>query len=547
MIPVAAFSQEFIKSGNVHGSFQADIQTYQEDTEIGITEEEIDGNEAGMNSFGQIIYTNGNFTAGMRFESYLKPLNGFDREYEGSGLPYRFASYKKDAFEITLGNFYDQFGSGMIFRSYQEWNLGYDNSVDGIRVKFKPAKGIAIKGIYGTQRYYWEKYENGNRGIIKGADAEFYLNDMFSKLSDMKTKIILGGSMISRFQEADPFAQYIYPENVSAFAGRMNISRGKINLMSEYAYKINDPNAINDNIYKNGEALLVSASYSRKGLGIVLSAKRIDNMSFKSDRNITGNALDINFLPPLAKQHTYMLEAMYPYATQPNGEIGLQGQIVYTIPKKSKLGGKYGTNITFNYSRTNGLKKEQVNEETPVNQRGTLGYTSDFFAIGDNKYWEDFNVEIKKKLNKKWKAIFAYTNLYYNFDVIEEGNEDGHHVYTADIGVADITYKINRKNALRLEMQYLSTRQDSGNWAMALIEYTIAPKWFFAVMDQYNFDNPETDNTYHYYTASLGYTNKTNRIALSYGRQREGIICIGGVCRRVPASSGFTLTITSSF
>ena len=34
---------------------------------------------------------------------------------------------------------------------------------------------------------------------------------------------------------------------------------------------------------------------------------------------------------------------------------------------------------------------------------------------------------------------------------------------------------------------------------------------------------------------------------LSYGKQREGIICVGGVCRQVPAANGFSVTITSSF
>ncbi|HML86108.1 MAG TPA: DUF6029 family protein [Bacteroidales bacterium] len=34
---------------------------------------------------------------------------------------------------------------------------------------------------------------------------------------------------------------------------------------------------------------------------------------------------------------------------------------------------------------------------------------------------------------------------------------------------------------------------------------------------------------------------------MSYGRQREGLLCVGGVCRQVPAATGFTLTLTTSF
>lgn len=536
-------SAQDILGGQVRGSFQADVQTYEPNSQIGITEEDINGEKVGMNGFGSFIYTNNNFTMGMRFETYLKPLVGFDRQYEGTGIPYRFASYRKDKFEITVGNFYDQFGNGLIFRAYEEWSLGYDNSVDGIRVKFKPSKGIALKGIYGVQRNYWEKYENDNRGIVRGFDGEFFLNDIVPSMAESKTKIIVGGAMMNKFQKDDPFSPYIFPENVSAFSGRFNLNRGKVSLLGEYAYKINDPNAINDYIYKEGQAIFLSGSYSQKGLGITVGAKWIDNMSFKSDRENKGNTLDMSFLPPLTKTHTYSLEAMYPYATQPNGEMALNGQVVYTIPKKSKLGGKYGTTIEVNYTWTNSIKKDPLNYIDSTRQ----GYNSSIFKAGDLTYFNDFNVELSKKINKKWKMILAYTHLKYNFDVIEEDLQSDHNIYEVHVAVADITYKFNRKNALRMEFQYLNTKQDSGNWAAALLEYTIAPKWFFSVRDEYNFNNPVSSNTYHYYSAAMGYTNGPNRIQVAYGLQREGILCVGGICRRVPAASGLTLTIVSSF
>ena len=55
------------------------------------------------------------------------------------------------------------------------------------------------------------------------------------------------------------------PENVGAWAGRANFISAKWNIYSEYAYKINDPNNKNGFIYKNGQGLLVNATYSTKG------------------------------------------------------------------------------------------------------------------------------------------------------------------------------------------------------------------------------------------------------------------------------------------
>jgi len=51
----------------------------------------------------------------------------------------------------------------------------------------------------------------------------------------------------------------------------------------------------------------------------------------------------------------------------------------------------------------------------------------------------------------------------------------------------------------------------------------------------------------HYLNISCGYSKGTNRFELGYGKKREGVFCVGGVCKNVPSSNGFTLSITSSF
>lgn len=492
-----------------------------------------------MNGFTNLIYTNGAFSAGIRYENYMNALLGFDTRYKGNGITYRYASFTKDNFEITAGNFYEQFGNGLIFRSYEERNLGFDNAMDGVRVKYTPVKGLTVKGIYGYQRKFFEKGE----GIVRGADAEISVNDLFSPLREKKVRLVLGGSVISKYQkDKDPV--YILPENVAAFAGRGNLIFGGFNLGAEYAYKINDPSAANKMIYKPGEALLVQATYSTKGLGILLAAKRIDNMDFRSERDATGNALLINYLPPLTKQHMYSLPSMYPYATQPNGEIGLNAQVVYTIKKKSKVGGKYGTTITLNYSRANDIVRNKVDDTTAVGTSGTLGYTSPFCAVGKETFFEDFNIEISRKFSKHFKSALTYAHLTYNIDVIE-GHAEG--MLYANAGVLDLTYTINEKHALRFEVQYLQTKKDDGDWGMGLVEYTIAPKWFVAAMDSWNLGNPVTEKKIHYYNFAAGFTQGSSRLAVSYGKQREGILCVGGVCRQVPAANGITLSLTSSF
>ncbi|MFP4469273.1 MAG: DUF6029 family protein [Bacteroidales bacterium] len=570
LLPLASFSQSFLEGGKVTGNVQLDAQYYTEDDKLGITDSSMNYKKFGMNGFANVIYTNGDFSAGMRFEGFLNPMIGFDDRYEGQGIPYWFAKYKVGSLEMTAGHFYEQFGSGLILRGWEEWTLGYDNNLYGFNAHFSPYKGIMLKGLVGTQRYFWEPYQAGNRGIVRGLDGNFVLNEIVEGMAQSNLRIDLGGSFVSKYERVPDFTYTIdstffvdsipwiretvyelrLPYNVGSWALRSNISIGGFNLYAEYARKGNDPNATNDFIFRKGTALYSTLSYSTKGLGLFLATKWIDNMNYKSKLTETGQPpmLDINYLPAITKEHAYSLATIYPYATQPNGEFGLQGQVLFTLPKGSTLGGKYGTSFTLNYSLAKSIDKTDFTT-SPItgSPAGTEGYDAKFFSIGDLTYYQDLNVEIDKKINSKVKAKAIYYNQTFNKHVIEDNIFDDHNMVYANIAALDLTYKFDRRNSLRMELQGLWTQEDDGDWAALLLEYNISPTWFFSVQDEYNYGNPDDDMQVHYYNVSFGYTQASNRISLRYGRQREGLLCVGGVCRYVPASTGLTLTITSSF
>jgi uncharacterized protein DUF6029 len=389
---MSSYSQLFNK-GQIHGNFYVKSQTYNPDSVIGA---DTVPEKSRMNAYGNITYTNGEFSAGLRYEAYYNALLGYDPAFQGSGIPYKFVQYNGNDFDITLGNFYDQFGMGLILRTFEDQSLGYDNSMEGVRIKFNPFEGVYLKGIYGKQRYVFSLGD----GIVRGLDGEVFLNQTFKKLADSKTIISIGGGFVSKYQE-DNDPSLILPENVSAFSGRLNIMRGKISLNSEYAYKINDPSKDNRQIYKEGQALNINATYSQRGFSVLLGAKRIDNMSFRSERNASLNNLNINYIPTTTKNHTYSLASMYPYATQPNGEVEIQGEVQYKIKKGTKIGGKYGTFITLNYSIVKSIDKQPViiDGTSFMDIPGTNGYSSDFFTLGDEVYFQDLNIEIKRKIN----------------------------------------------------------------------------------------------------------------------------------------------------
>lgn len=518
--------------GQVHGSIEIDAQYYKPDSLIGappVPQKML------MNTYDQLDYTNGKISAGIRYEAYDDALEGYSPLYDGSGFPYKYIDYKSDGMEVTVGNFYEQFGSGMILRAYWSPQLGIDNSFNGVRVKYSPAKGVYLKGLIGNQRDYWTE----GVGLVRGFDGELNLNEMDSAWNNLKTKIILGGSFVSKYQAADD-PVYNFPENVGASAGRISIINGGFSFYSEGAYKINDPDAINDDIFKSGDGLLIRTGYSQKGISLLLSAERIDNMSFKSDRTATGNDLDINYLPALPRDETYQLAAFYPYNTQPNGEEGVDGELKFQLPKHSLFGGKYGTQLDLEYSAISSLDTTTLNNQTTSDQ----GYSSKFLAIGQTTYFQEMTFEIQHKFSSDFRMIAQYDYEYYDKAVVQDEVSPN---IISNVGVLDGYYAISPAHTLHMELQGLQTMQDQGNWAFALAEYNFGSDWFLGALDEYNYGDPDPSLRIHYFTVTGGYMKNALHITVGYGKQRAGILCIGGVCREIPASDGFTLSITNSF
>ena len=472
--------------GNIHGNFEFTGQYYRTDSAIGapnVPEKFLN------NGFANFIFEKDKFSAGVRYESYRNPLLGFDSRYAGSGFPYKYLTYKNADLEVTVGNFYDQFGSGIIFRAYEERGLGLDNAMEGIRVKYTLIKGLSLKGMVGKQRDFFSLGD----GIVRAADAELNFNETFSGWATKKTVVIIGSSFVSKYQKDDDNV-YNLPVNVGSGGGRIHVIRGPWDLSGEYVYKANDPSYTNGFNYKNGSATLLNASYSVKGFGFTLGAKRIDNMSFRSDRNAVLNSLLINYLPAMTTQHAYLLPAIFPYATQPNGEYGFQADFFFHIKEGSFMGGVKGATLTVNYSRAQDIDRDTLNVKQDY------GYNSKFLKLGKSIYYEDFNVEYNVKMTKKLRMILTYLYINYNRDVIE-GRTGSGHIYSHS-GVVEINYKISSKYNFRTELQHLYTKQGEGSWALLLAEFSVSPSWFVGGFWQSNYGNEIKDKQFNYYNLS---------------------------------------------
>lgn len=521
------------------GSIQSDVLIPQEDEKIG-TE---DYSEWGLtNTFVELNATSKYVDAGARLEYLDHPLPGFEKDYAGWGVPYFYVKGKYKNAELTLGNFYEQFGSGFILRTYEERSLGIDNSLRGGRLVFKPFKGVTVKALGGQQRRYWDY----NESWVMGGDVELNIDQWSKKLQESGTYLTLGASVVDKYEEdedimVDATHRLNLPENVFAYDLRANLQTGNWNILAEYAQKQQDPNEWNDYIYRKGYVAMLSTSYSKSGMSMLVQAKRSDNMGYRSMRRLPLSAQNtsyINHLPAFTMDHTYALAAHYPYATNPDGEWAYQAELTYNFKRRTLLGGKYGTKVKVNFSHVHSIEQNPHTLDNGMVQ-GSNGYGSAFWKWGDSKYYQDLNVQVEKKLSKDFKLNLMYMNQYYNKTAVE-----GHGgMIHSDIFVAEGKYKLSNKLTLRGEAQYLSTKDDLGDWAFGLLELSFLPNWMFTVSDEWNCG--ETD--LHYYNASVTFTKNAHRLQLGYARTREGFNCSGGVCRWIPASKGATLSYNYNF
>ena len=214
----------------------------------------------------------------------------------------------------------------------------------------------------------------------------------------------------------------------------------------------------------------------------------------------------------MARQNTFRLTARYNAATQFLGEMAFQADITYAPTRKQF----YNLNIA---------------NITDLN--------------GNQLYREVFTEATFKGKKRKWQLTTGLQYQEYNQEIYEE--KPGVPMVETIIPYTEFTYRLTRKKSLRAELQYMVTDQDFGQWAFALVEYSVSPHWSFSVSDMVNTVPKKSDDIKHYPTVFVAYSHNANRFALSYVKQVEGIVCTGGICRFEPAFSGVKLGVTSKF
>ena len=512
-----------IAQSSFSGDLQLNTEFYQSDSAIGATgTPHYDNLLSGANGWLNTSYRNDQFglEAGLRLDIFNNSnLHNPGIPYTDAGIGRWYIKKKIDALSITGGYIYDQFGSGLVFRAYEERTLGIDNALFGMEVQYDINENWTVKAIGGQMKNLFTRYDP----VIKGANIEGII-----PTKNQNIQIAPGAAFINRTIDQENMNVIVDQINgydlEDRFVPKYNMYAGSVyNTLTvkdvswyiEYAQKSQEAIKDIDNqlVNDNGSVIYSSLSYSTSkignGFGITGQVRMVDNWVMRVSPNETQLDGIMDYLPALTKQNSLRLTARYQAVAQELGELAYQLNLTFT-PKK-------GYTINANYSNV----------------------TNDSVLLFQ-EIFVDF--EMRKP---KYKLLLGGQYISYHQEIFE--NHPDIPIVEAITPFAEFVYKFDKKKSMRMELQYQSTEQDYGSWIYGLVEFNVAPKWSFAVSDMWNYDPLLTEEALHYYSVFGGFTHKSSKITLNYVKQIAGIVCTGGVCRYEPAFSGLKAGLVTTF
>ena len=503
-----------------------------------------DGNVMATNNYLKVDYYKGNFSAGTQMEGYFPSIVGYPIPVNSLSLSNLYLGWRNESLSVTAGTFYEQLGSGLLFRSWEDRTLGLNNALLGARVTYDFGENVAVRAFFGIPRLgklpdseaskAGDKFFGlGLSGVnVAAADVSVSLSDILG-WDDMS--LAVEGSVMNKHEDVSKtILDKGYRTNTLGWSGRVNFDKDGYYFRGEYV----DAGNQMINIFfdaERGNAQLVEFGYNRRGLGLSVTGRRMERMNqkivadSKSDLGYASSANVLSYRPAMSTQYTYMLTTLNPYNPEIGGnyvkagEIGGQIDAFYNFRRGTKVGGKRGMKVHANFSTYYSLNSTGGTE-------------------GGEFLFRDFSFDVEKQWTKKFKMNLLYSMQDYNKEDLDWSHSQVY-IGKSHIFVADLLYKWTSKFSTRMELQYLSSDDYQKDWMAALLEVSLAPHWSIFASDMYN----HGASGIHYYNGGLSYAVSNIRLAAGYGRYRAGFICSGGVCREIPAYTGANFSLTASF
>ncbi|UCF05568.1 MAG: hypothetical protein JSV33_00605 [bacterium] len=461
-----------------------------------------------------LSYDHGSITGFGKFEIFQAGTE--QRSY--SELTQRSLRFSEKGFEITVGNFYEMFGRGLLLRSYElpgtilediglRIRYGFYRDVDGFLLKYETdyaqLKLLRGKPLRNDMPPTPDFEEMRRTHVIEGAEADLFLLEGWS----------FGGAYLRDNYDEDFDGDREFTE-YGTFKIEGNLPFD-VQIYSEYALQLGENNPRFDILSdKCVHAFYSSMNFSRGPVGLSVEFKDYNDF-----------LLGFNDPPYVVKEHSYRILNRSTHTLVATDEMGWQAEMLLTSPG--------GHTFTLNLA-------EAENEFGEGEFRRRFLYKEIFAEI---KYHLNESITLKGFIDRSQEPIKLEMDRYA-FGLHLE-NEWPH--------------RIGTETSFEYQTFDRETLMETTNVQNYITAFTVshAPRLSAGVVwerttDPYETDNPTTmdvetaSRNWIGYTASYQYGNN-HFLSLFYGKRRGGLTCSSGICYQVLDFEGLELMITSVF
>ena len=264
--------------GYVTGSFETTTNYYNKDLKTGAV---VPDAKSGSNNYLKADYYSNRFSAGIQMEVYAPVLLGYNADLKGAALTGYYLDWTDEDFSITAGTFYEQFGSGLLFRSWEDRTLGLNNALIGARATYNLQDYASVKVLWGIPRLGTGVGEDGFFGFgltkvnVAGADLSISLSDI---LGMQTASLSLEGSVLNRHEKVRTDLEKLgFRSNNIGWSGRVNFEYEGFFAKGEY---VDAGKQIINTFMKpaDGNAQLIEMGYNGRGLGLTVTGRRMKHM-----------------------------------------------------------------------------------------------------------------------------------------------------------------------------------------------------------------------------------------------------------------------------
>ena len=444
-------------------------------------------------------YNKNIFSAGLRFEVFQP--NDPDPSISRGKVKYADIAYKyigvdigdvEEGLNITVGNFYELFGRGLVLKSYEDRNIRIDNNLLGVKVEGN-YKGFTLTALSGSAA----NINNERQDILHAADLQYNGFDF----------IKLGTTFASNLPPIDGIAR------TTLASMRMQPSIWNFDGYAEYGIKSNkdiQSQIFNDDEWKIGEAFYGSLNFYYDVFSIVGEYKYYDNYAFTS----SDGTIFYNTPPSLRKEYTYVLLNRHPSPLDQSSEEGYALEVNYNFSDETSVIANYGITQTLPagsyYQRVNNFSLPITTQLEEVYLQATHNWNESFTTIAALGYNEE--------LSTNTKNITPILENKFYFD---------------DINTIKLVLEHQQTENLSTDEKYYDN--------VIAIEYLRSPNFNVSLVTEIQTKEPEAGNIVRKVWSFIQFGYKLGNhtdISLLVGTRQAGNICIGGICRYEPAFQG---------